>query len=338
MSCGCDNPCDSTVTNTAANESLQSQIENFTLHFFGTVVKTEVDGEVNWVLPCNLEVGLENNPRAEGEGLACYFLRLFQDGITGATGPQGLQGDGGTDGNNAYTVTLSGFTQPTEGSPNVSVLVSENPAILESLYVFIQTSGWYFVNNVASGTLSLTLAKAVSSPPATVSAGKLVVPAGFPGESVTGPQGPQGPQGEQGTPGESFTETNSQYLATVGTDYALQVAYDAVDFVNSSPELLLPDEGTYLLTAVVELEGLTGVLDTDLVSLKLRNVDLSLDIAGSEKTISYLHDGQRVQVVISVQVETDDDNWTVSLFGKCTSADKVNVLALSTVYHYVRLA
>jgi len=54
MSCNCDsnptnnceNPCGVTSTNTAACESLPSQIQNFSDAFFGTVVKTEISGEV----------------------------------------------------------------------------------------------------------------------------------------------------------------------------------------------------------------------------------------------------------------------------------------------------
>jgi hypothetical protein len=68
---------------------LPSQIQNFTQQFFGDVVKTEVDGQVIWSLPCDLDIGLPNNQRGAGEGLACYFLRLSEEGIIGLTGPQG---------------------------------------------------------------------------------------------------------------------------------------------------------------------------------------------------------------------------------------------------------
>src|SRR5258706_4602955 len=96
----CGSPCAITAANTAACETLPSQIENFTLQFFGTVFKTEVDGIVTWSLPCSLDVGLPNNPRGVDEGLACYFLRLFNDGIVGLTGPQGAAGTAGTNGTN----------------------------------------------------------------------------------------------------------------------------------------------------------------------------------------------------------------------------------------------
>lgn len=334
----CGNPCNVTDTNTAACESLPSQIENFTIQFFGTVVKTETNGIVSWNLPCGLDVGLENNPRADGEGLACYFLRLFKDGIIGATGPQGDPGANGADGHNAYTVLLAGFTQPTVGSPNVTVSVSANPAILEGLYVFIQTSGWYLVDSVSGGTLSLTLAKAVATPPASVAAGKLVVPSGFPGNSVTGPQGLQGPQGNPGTPGASFTATHAQYIAGVGTDYNLDITYKAVNFVNSSPALLLPNRGAYLVTAVVDIKGLAGVDPADVVAMKLHNTTNLSDVQASEHSVSHLAQDQFGQVIISTIVLTDGDNQTVALYGKCTTLNKVTVIALNTVMNYVRLS
>src|SRR6185436_11523721 len=140
MSCGscgdnpnlrhnCEDPCHRSTTNTAACESLPSQISNFTTQFFGVVTKTEVDGAVVWSLPCSLDVGLPANPRGSGEGLACYFLRLFADGIIGLTGPKGDSGTPGTDGRNAYTVTLHSFTQPTSGNPNIQVSTAFNPAV-----------------------------------------------------------------------------------------------------------------------------------------------------------------------------------------------------------------
>jgi len=83
---GCDNPCRRGPRNSARCESLPSQIENFTTQFFGTVVKTEINGVVTWSLPCQLDVGLPGNPRGVDEGLACYFLRLFSDGLGGLKG------------------------------------------------------------------------------------------------------------------------------------------------------------------------------------------------------------------------------------------------------------
>jgi len=177
---GCsNNPCAVTQLNTAQCESLPSQISNFTLQFFGTVVKTEIDGVVTWSLPCNLDVGLTNNPRGADEGLACYFLRRFQDGIVGRTGPKGDQGCPGTDGFNAYTVTLQAFVQPTEDQPNISVLTQFSPAILEGLNVFIATSGYYQVTGTSStGLVFLTLIKPVAGASGTIAAGKIVVPTG----------------------------------------------------------------------------------------------------------------------------------------------------------------
>ena len=335
----CQNPCCSTPTNSASCESLPSQIENFTLQFFGTVVKTEVDGVVSWSLPCNLDVGLPNNPRGVDEGLACYFLRLFHDGIVGLTGPQGEAGTPGTNGHNAYTVTLAGFVQPTLASPVVQVVTQYNPAILPGIYVYISTSGWYLVNETdGNGVLLLTLVKSVDGPAAFIAAGKLVVPSGFPGASIQGGPGPQGPQGPQGVPGNTFTTTNGIYFAEVGTDFNLPIVYAQVDFVNSAPQLLLPTAGLYLVTVVAGVQGETGVASTDAATLKLRNLSLGADIGGSEHLISNVAVDEFGQIVINIRVQTDAVNQTIALYGKCTSDVKISVVALHTTMTYVKIA
>lgn len=338
MACDTCNPCGVSETNTAECESLSSQIQNFVAQFFGDVVKTEVDGAVTWSLPCSLEVGLENNPRAEGEGLACYFLRLFGDGIVGLTGPQGQPGEDGVNGNNAYTVTLTSFGQPTLGLPNITVSTVYNPAILPGMFVFIATSGWYLVTATdTSGTLWLTLTKSLGIVSGLVAPGKLVIPSGYPGASITGPQGPQGATGAQGTPGESFTATNGMYFATVGTDYNLQIAYAAVDFVNSSARVLLPDPGVYEITVSVDIIGLTGVATTDEIFFRLRDNNAAATLDASEHASSRIAQDELRTISFTVQYNNPGTNHTIALQGKCTSADMVAVVALRTTITYVRL-
>lgn len=336
----CENPCGSSVTNTAACEALPSQIQNFSDAFFGTVVKTEVNGVVTWSLPCGLNTGLVNNPRAEGEGLACYFLRLFNDGIIGLTGPQGKPGNAGTDGHNAYTVTLHSFTQPTLGSPNVTVLTAYNPAIIAGMYVFIAGSGWYLVNNADfSGALSLTLTKTISTPPVgNVSAGKLVVSSGHPGAS--GLQGNPGPKGDKGDAGDNATAlstVNAFYYAPVGTDYPLPILYTAVNFVNSSPQVLLPDIGKYLVTAIITIVGKTGVAASDIASFLLHNLSTG-DEPGSEKQKNFIVDTQIETITINVTLITTSANNTIALFGKCTTNAKIDVVALRTTLTAIRIS
>lgn len=332
-------PCRTTPVNSAAAELLPSQIENFVLAFFGSVTKTEVNGVVQWSLPCNLDTGLENNPRLQDEGLACYFLRLFSEGILGATGPEGPAGANGTNGYNAFTGTTQPFTQPSLDNPLVQVITAYCPAILEGSYVFIQGSGWYLVNSTdITGVLQLTLTKAVTGASGTIAAGRLVVPSGYPGESISGPTGPQGPQGDQGDPGESFTATNGQFAVASGNDYALQATSTPISFTTSSPQLLLPTLGSYLITAVVSLEGETGVQLNDVTTLRLRNTSIAGEVAGSVQSVSNIVDGQKLQVVINVIYDTDANSQTVALYGDCTTSNMVSVIATRTVLTYVRLA
>ena len=180
VSC-CNNPCGVTAGNTAACESLPSQIANFTDQFFGGVVKTEIDGVVNWSLPCELDVGLPGNPRAVDEGLACYFLRLFRDGIGGLKGDPGDSGADGTPGNNAYTVVVQGFTQPTLSSPLAQILVVANPVLVAGLYIFVQNSGYYLITDVQPGGIVFaTLVSVAANAQGYIVAGSLVVPTGPP--------------------------------------------------------------------------------------------------------------------------------------------------------------
>ncbi len=334
----CDNPCSHGPGNTARCESLPSQIQNFTTQFFGVVVKTEVNGQVVWSLPCSLDVGLPNNPRSVDEGLACYFLRLFHEGIVGLTGPQGNPGANGANGNNAFTIVLRGFSQPTIANPVVQVVTQFNPAMYPGIFVNIQGSGWYSINETdGNGVLLLTLVRAADNAPATIPAGRLVVPSGFPGASITGPQGQQGPKGDTGASGSTFTTTNGFYFAGVGTDYALPVTYSQVDFVNSQPLVLLPAAGIYLVTATVGVIGNTGIVSGDSVSLKLYNTSVAADVDGSTQEISNLIDGQLASVSITVRVQTDSPSQTVALFGKCGTANKASVRALHTTLTYVRV-
>lgn len=43
-----------------------------------------MNNEVVWVLPCDLDTGFAGYPRVAGEGLACYFLRVFAAVSAGA--------------------------------------------------------------------------------------------------------------------------------------------------------------------------------------------------------------------------------------------------------------
>lgn len=178
----CNNPCGVRPGNTPQCESLPSQIENFTLQFFGTVVKTEIDGKVVWSLPCQLDVGLPENPRGVDEGLACYFLRLFRDGIGGLKGDRGCPGTNGQNGMNAYAVVKQSYAQPSLGSPLAQIVIFANPAIVTGLYVFVQNSGYYLVTDVQpGGVVFVTFVQAADNALATVPAGSLMIPCGPPG-------------------------------------------------------------------------------------------------------------------------------------------------------------
>lgn len=76
-SCNC-NPCTCDETCDPNNEPLASALNNFIASFFGSIGKTCVDNQVQWILPCDLNTGLAGFERRQGEGVACYLLRLFE--------------------------------------------------------------------------------------------------------------------------------------------------------------------------------------------------------------------------------------------------------------------
>lgn len=264
----CD-PCSACPPNTADCETLPSALQNFIDAFFGSVTKTEVDGVVTWVLPCNLDVGLPGNPRADGEGLACYFLRLFQDGITGLVGPAGPTGPPGADGGNPWVVLSSFFSQPLVGA-SVTVSFIPSPALAVGETVFIPGSGYYTVTSIfGTSTAVLQLVVAVTSPNATTAPGTLIMLSGPRGPAIVGPTGATGPAGPAGSAGPTgptgatgatgptgpagavSTNTNGQTVVSGGTDFTVSDVDSKIDFGTDDPEVTLPTAGTYLVLARV---------------------------------------------------------------------------------------
>jgi len=272
-------PCTTCPTASADCESLPSALQNFTNAFFGTVTKSVVNGQVVWTLPCNLEVGLPANPRLDTEGLACYFLRLFQNGIVGLTGLPGDTGDQGPAGHNAYTISTTAFNAPTLAQPTVQFNVVPGPLLSVGQTIFVPNIGWLQITNLFNNTtVFATLLELVTPSIAVSPAGVLVLPTGPRGLPVTGPTGPQGvpgPTGAPGTPGATgapgadgadgaaaaaFTQTNLQYLGGAN-DYAMTAAVDPgafVDFGGNDLEVTLPTAGTYLVTVQVDCQNNSG--------------------------------------------------------------------------------
>lgn len=337
----CNNPCTSSQTNTAVCESLPSTIENFIRHFFGSVIKTEVNGQVTWSLPCSLDTGLTNNPRSPDEGLACYFLRLFDEGITGLTGPAGPQGTAGTDGYNAFSVTLTGFTQPTVGSPTFSVKMVANPTIIVGSTVFIAGSGWHTVTAIGGDwTVFLTLLEGLSGVTGMVSAGKVVTLSGPRGlTGAQGPQGIQGVQGPQGDPGDEYTPTH--YIATgAGANHALTLASNVVVFGGVNPELTLPTPGDYLVEIIVgvTMDATAASSPPETMIFRLWNATAAAFVSDMDQTVQCFDPNESGQIKMRTIVSTVVPNETVQLYGQISVAGKGVVVPTRTSVSYVRLS
>ncbi len=308
---GCDNPCGHTgPNNSAACETLPSQIDNFTLQFFGEVVKTEVDGKVVWSLPCQLDQGLPANPRGATEPLGCYILRLFEDGIIGEQGEQGEPGNPGTNGVDAYTVITAPFATPSLEHPYVQLVTRLNANIVTGANIFIEASGWYnVVGTDGTGVLFCNLISRLSDAVAIVPVGALVVPAGQTGVGVkgesgdkglTGDQGIQGPKGQPGNDAVSVTQNNGFFFTTTGNDYDL-LAFTDEDFhpvwfsvapppappgyppptpTAADPRFTLPNAGTYLIV------GKTAANVQSNTQIKLFSVTNNFDVPGTTQLIA----------------------------------------------------
>lgn len=201
----CGNPCKPAPKNTAANETFGSEVENFTKNFFGEVVTTETNGVIGWSLPCQLDVGLNGEPRGVTEPLGCYFLRMFQNGITGPTGPIGKPGVAGRNGNSSYVLSLQPFIVPPVNG-NVNAVMTFNPSVIPGITLYDGVSGWYRIVAIdRKGSVTMRREKGVAGAPFFVPAGTLFVLAGEPGApgftGVQGARGPQGKPGPQGIPG-----------------------------------------------------------------------------------------------------------------------------------------
>jgi len=303
---GCDNPCGSTGPNNSAScETLPSQIDNFTLQFFGEVVKTEVDGRVVWSLPCELDQGLPANPRGPTEPLGCYILRLFQDGIIGEQGDKGETGDAGTDGTSAYTIVQAPFATPSLEHPYVQIVTRLNANIVTGENIFIEGSGWYnVVGTDGTGVLFTNLISRLSDAVAIVPAGAVVVPAGQTGTGTKGPAGDkglkgdpgiQGPKGLPGNDAVSVTQNNGFFFTTSGFDYNIDTAtfgeaWQPVFFSTATPPpgapsaldpiFTLPNAGTYLIV------GKSAVNAQADIQLKLFSNTNNSDVPGTVQLIS----------------------------------------------------
>ncbi len=333
----CCNPCQACPTNSADCETLPSALENFIINFFGSVTKTEVNGVVTWQLPCNLDVGLTNNPRGDTEGLACYFLRLFQDGLLGLTGPKGDTGIQGADGHNAYAISTTSFVNPTPASPLVQFNIIPTPIISVGLTIFIEGCGWLLVTDVFQDeTIFASLVEAVSSPLVTIPAGSLILPTGPRGLTITGPagatgatgatgaQGVQGPTGATGATGATgpagATATNSNALVTGGaTNYTMTAAYAKVDFGVSDLEATLATPGTYLF--ITNIHGVNnGSGASRQWDFKLFNSTLAADVANSESTYRIEDTVLTQTFFLLTKVTTTTPNEVIQLYGQSSSA------------------
>ena len=205
------------------------------------------------------------------------------------------------------------------------MLTVYNPAIVEGLNVFIANSGIYRVD-IADiiGTLLLSMQSSVAAAGTFIAVGKIVVPAGLRGQpgldgadgekgdkGETGDTGPTGPTGPQGDPGEDFPTTNDFYYEPAGVDYSvpLDAAYHQINLTASVAQVVLPEVGKYLLSAVCNFGGVVG---SSVGAFKLRNSTAALDVPGSTNSVTIAAaDNTRVSVQCQAIYTTIAVNQTI---------------------------
>jgi hypothetical protein len=89
MSCGCNSGYDNGVYESTCNadtpypiishESVPSLIDNLVAALYGQIEKNVTSGKIVWTIPCdpNNTASISGIPRNAGEGLLCYFIRVF---------------------------------------------------------------------------------------------------------------------------------------------------------------------------------------------------------------------------------------------------------------------
>lgn len=348
----CETPCTACAENQACCETLPSSLDNFIKHFFGTVAKTEANGVVSWVLPCGLDVGIPANPRGPNEGLACYFLRLFNEGILANVGPKGDTGDPGAPGNNAYAITTSAITVPTLVAPNIQFTVIPTDILSAGQVIFIPGAGWFTIYNVfQSSVIFATLLELVPSPAVTVSPGVLVIPTGPKGLTVVGATGPTGPQGDKGDTGPqgpvgpigppgpvgpagtAATNVNGE-VSGGSADYAVTTTYSMINLGTQNLEVEL-QPGTYLITALLQFD--VGAANS-LLTAKMVTYDgtTTTDIPYSEQFV-YAAAYQR-RVSILTKIVTLASQIKVQIYAKKETGDLIDILYQSSKVDYIKLS
>lgn len=184
---------------------MASVIANFIYWFFGSLTKSlDGNGNVVWTLPCNLATGIEGNPRLDGEGLACYFKRLLDEGVVGLSGT------------NSYATLAANFTQPAVNAVVTAQVDTTAPYAVDQ-FVWGEEGGFYQVTAVVDAThvtlKNLRPAPDNLGPGGTVHSGKRVF--------VSGPAAIPGPTGSPGAAGTSSYLYVAYASSSLGADFTL---------------------------------------------------------------------------------------------------------------------
>lgn len=141
------------------------------------------------------------------------------------------------------------------------------------------------------------------------------------------------------TVGEGAGQNNrihnrGEQLFGSGSAYSLTTSYAEVTFGATFREVL-PSAGTYLVQAVlaVDADATTG---GDSILAKLRNFSDSTDITSSERTITYVPNGKRGQLVLQ-NIVTVSASKDIRVQAKNTTLARGSIASTESSISYVRL-
>ena len=126
--------------------------------------------------------------------------------------------------------------------------------------------------------------------------------------------------------------------AGVGTNFSIPISAALVDFSNWQASVLLPDEGTYLMTVTAHVIGDGTASETEFVTLYLWNASNNSNVTGAQSSIAGYRPNTVKEHVLSCLVTTDGPNKTVELRAVAQTASRYSVVAQQTTLVWVRVA
>jgi hypothetical protein len=215
---------------------------------------------------------------------------------------------------------------------------------------FIADGGGTFDGNMVVGGNSYLLGKVyVGTDTAPTDTSGITVPLGLVDSSATASANPAYGTALWSYAGEAFYRTpttsegagqnnrihnRGEQFFGAGSAYALTTSYAEVVF-GATFRAQLPSAGTYLLQAVIAVDA-DATTGTDSILGKFRNFSDSADVASSERTVSYIPNAKRGQLILQ-NIITVSAAKDIRVHAKNATSARGSIYATESSISYVRL-